>query len=67
MMSQPDEGPPPIWCCGLEPIILIHTIPILGATSVAQLEQQLSGLEVPIPDDLKSAIDDLNRAWPMPY
>ena len=44
-----------------------HTIPILGATSVAQLEHQLPGLEVPITGDLKSAIDDLNRAWPMPY
>jgi aryl-alcohol dehydrogenase-like predicted oxidoreductase len=42
-------------------------IPILGATNVAQLEQQLSGLETPISADLKSAIDDLNRAWPLPY
>lgn len=42
-------------------------IPILGATSLAQLEQQLPGLETPIPADLKSAIDDLNRAWPQPF
>ena len=42
-------------------------IPILGATSAAQLEQQLPGLKVAITDDLKSAIDDLNRAWPQPY
>ncbi|TKW66761.1 MAG: aldo/keto reductase [Paracoccus denitrificans] len=42
-------------------------IPILGATSAAQLEQQLSGLDAQITDDVKSAIDDLNRAWPLPY
>ncbi|WBU60039.1 aldo/keto reductase [Paracoccus albus] len=42
-------------------------IPILGATSAAQLEHQLPGLEATITDDLKSAIDDLNRAWPQPY
>ena len=42
-------------------------IPILGATTVTQLEHALAGLDTPITDDLKTAINDLNRAWPMPY
>ncbi|MFV0293017.1 MAG: aldo/keto reductase [Paracoccus sp. (in: a-proteobacteria)] len=42
-------------------------IPILGATSLEQLDYQLAGLDTVIPNDLKTAIDDLNRAWPMPY
>ncbi|MFD1795106.1 aldo/keto reductase [Paracoccus aurantiacus] len=42
-------------------------IPILGATNVDQLDHQLAGLETPIPGDLRAAIDDLNREWPLPY
>ncbi|WBU63821.1 aldo/keto reductase [Paracoccus aerodenitrificans] len=42
-------------------------VPILGATSLSQLEHQLAGLDTAIPDDLRTAIDDLHRAWPMPY
>ncbi|MDO5643039.1 MAG: aldo/keto reductase [Paracoccus sp. (in: a-proteobacteria)] len=61
---------------GLDPIHMalawqrtrpFHVIPILGATNVTQLKQQLAGLDMAIPDDLRAAIDDLNRAWPMPY
>ncbi|MDO5603807.1 MAG: aldo/keto reductase [Paracoccus sp. (in: a-proteobacteria)] len=44
-----------------------HTVPILGATSLGQLEYQLAGLDVHIPEDLARAIDDLNRSCPMPY
>lgn len=44
-----------------------HIIPILGATSLGQLEHQLAGLDTPIPTALKNAIDDLHREWPLPY
>lgn len=43
-----------------------HVIPILGATSLPQLEHQLAGLDASLPDDLIAAIDDVHRAWPMP-
>ena len=42
-------------------------IPILGATSIDQLKHQLTGLETTLSDELKTAIDDVHRAWPMPY
>ena len=42
-------------------------IPILGATSLAQLDHQLAGLDTPIPEALKTAINDLHHEWPLPY
>lgn len=42
-------------------------VPILGATSLAQLDHQLAGLDTPIPEALKTAINDLHHAWPLPY
>lgn len=44
-----------------------HVIPILGATSLEQLKQQLPGLGMSLTDDLINAIDNLHRTWPMPY
>lgn len=43
------------------------TIPILGATSDAQLAHQLEGIDRELPDDLRKAIDKLHKAHPMPY
>ncbi|RJL10420.1 aldo/keto reductase [Paracoccus siganidrum] len=43
------------------------TVPIIGATSLQQLEHLVAGLGR-VPDrDLCGAIDDLNREHPMPY
>lgn len=42
-------------------------IPILGATSLDQLDHQLQGLDVKIDAQLRSEIDTLNRAWPLPF
>ncbi|MBA4490996.1 aldo/keto reductase [Paracoccus sp. S1E-3] len=42
-------------------------VPILGATRLAQLDRQLAGLDTPIPEALKTAINDLHREWPLPY
>lgn len=42
-------------------------IPILGATRLDQLKHQLAGLDMTLTDDLKTAIDDVHRQWPLPY
>ncbi len=40
---------------------------IFGATTTAQLERILAGADVVLSDEVLSAIDNLNRAHPMPY
>lgn len=40
---------------------------IFGATSVAQLEHILSGLDVTLPDEVMAGIDAIHKAHPMPY
>lgn len=42
-------------------------IPILGATTTAQLEAQLPAIQTSLPGELLSAIDRVHRAHPMPY
>ena len=42
-------------------------IPILGATTLAQLQQQLPALELELDPGLVAAIDAVHRAHPMPY
>ncbi len=43
------------------------TLPIIGATTPDQLAHIIAGSTVSIPDDMKSAIDQLNRAMPMVF
>ena len=43
------------------------TIPIIGATSVAQLDHLLAGLDKTLPEDLTRAIDRLHKDHPLPY
>lgn len=43
------------------------TLPIIGATTSAQLAHILAGREVVLDDEVKAAIDQLNRAMPMVY
>lgn len=45
----------------------VPTVPILGATTVAQLETQLPALALTLPDDLLAEIDRMHRLHPMPY
>ncbi len=61
---------------GIDPIHLaiqwtltrpVPTLPIIGATSAEQLAHLLAGKEVNIPEDAKSAIEQMNRAMPMVY
>ena len=40
---------------------------ILGATTLAQLKHGLQAQDVVLPDELVAAIDEANRAHPMPY
>jgi aryl-alcohol dehydrogenase-like predicted oxidoreductase len=40
---------------------------ILGATTLAQLEHGLAAQDMALPDDVVTAIDDLNRRHPLPY
>jgi aryl-alcohol dehydrogenase-like predicted oxidoreductase len=42
-------------------------VPILGATTAAQLERSLKGLPVAIPPDLAVAIDAAHRRHPLPF
>mgnify|MGYP001208040077 CR=1 FL=1 len=42
-------------------------IPILGATTLAQLQQQLPALELELDPGLVAAIDAVHRAHPLPY
>ena len=44
-----------------------HCVPIVGATSAAQLEHILGGSEVVLDEDVLDGIDELHRAHPMPY
>ncbi|TNC49369.1 aldo/keto reductase [Rubellimicrobium rubrum] len=43
------------------------SIPIFGATTVAQLERILAGVAVEMGPDLAKRIDEVNRAQPLPY
>jgi len=43
------------------------TVPIIGATTSDQLAHILSGSALVIPDEMKAAIDQLNRAMPMVF
>ena len=43
------------------------SIPIFGATTVAQLRHILAGIDVKLSRDVIAAIDDVHRAHPMPY
>jgi aryl-alcohol dehydrogenase-like predicted oxidoreductase len=42
-------------------------VPILGATTLAQLQHLLAGLDRPMNRDLAKAIDRLHKAHPLPY
>ena len=42
-------------------------IPIIGATSVTQLDHLLAGMDQALPEDLVRAIDRLHRDHPQPY
>lgn len=44
-----------------------RTIPIFGATTMAQLEVVLDGVDVRLSPELLQELDALNRAHPMPY
>ena len=44
-----------------------HCVPIVGATSAAQLERILGGADVVLGEDVLDGIDELHRAHPMPY
>lgn len=61
---------------GIDPVVMalawhrtrpFVSIPILGATTLAQLEGQLVALDTVLSDELIAGIDALHRAWPMPY
>jgi aryl-alcohol dehydrogenase-like predicted oxidoreductase len=61
---------------GLDPVVMAlawHTtrpftsVPILGATTLAQLERQMPALHLTLPADLVAAIDRLHAAHPMPF
>ena len=43
------------------------SIPIFGATSVAQLERILAGADVVLSPELTAAINQIHKAHPMPY
>ncbi|TVP70909.1 MAG: aldo/keto reductase [Rhodobacteraceae bacterium] len=43
------------------------TLPIIGATSSDQLAHLLAGQDVVIPDEAKSAIEQMNRAMPLVF
>ena len=43
------------------------SVPIFGATTVAQLGRILAGIEVEVGPDLAKRIDEVNRAQPLPY
>ena len=42
-------------------------IPIIGATTPAQLDHLIAGLGVTLDDDALAAIDRFHRAHPLPY
>lgn len=44
-----------------------HTIPIFGATRLAQLDHIIAGADVVLPDELVQELDEINRLHPMPY
>ena len=61
---------------GLDPVVMalawhatrpFTSVPILGATTLAQLERQMPALHLTLPADLVTAIDRLHAAHPMPY
>ena len=45
----------------------VPTLPIIGATTSEQLAHMIAGSDVVISDEVKSAIDQLNRAMPMVF
>lgn len=45
----------------------VQTVPIIGATTTAQLESQLPALALSLPDDLLEEIDHMHRLHPLPY
>lgn len=51
------------WCCQRP----FTCIPILGATSTAQLEQALGCIGMTLSDEVMTAINAAHRAHPMPY
>lgn len=61
---------------GLEPVHMalawcrqrpFPCVPIFGATTQAQLDLILGGVDLVLSDDVMAELDDLNRANPMPY
>ncbi|WP_323033942.1 aldo/keto reductase [Paracoccus sp. (in: a-proteobacteria)] len=44
-----------------------HTVPIIGATDLAQLDHLLAGLELHLTDEALKRIDKLHRSHPLPY
>ncbi|MGY6547890.1 MAG: aldo/keto reductase [Roseinatronobacter sp.] len=45
----------------------VPVLPIIGATSAAQLEHMLAGQDVTLPPDALEAIEQLNRAMPLVF
>ena len=61
---------------GLDPVTMalawvrmrpVPTVPILGATTVEQLQRALGALELRLSDDVLRAIAEAHKAHPMPY
>ncbi|WP_313350947.1 aldo/keto reductase, partial [Paracoccus sp. (in: a-proteobacteria)] len=44
-----------------------HTVPIIGATDLAQLDHLLAGLELRLTDEALKRIDKVHRSHPLPY
>ncbi|SNR40054.1 aldo/keto reductase [Paracoccus sediminis] len=42
-------------------------VPIIGATTLDQLNHLMAGLGKPVPGDLRKAIDRLHKQYPLPY
>jgi aryl-alcohol dehydrogenase-like predicted oxidoreductase len=61
---------------GLDPVHMAYqwtrtrpfaVVPIVGARTAAQAEHLFNGADVNLSDDVLSAIDDMHRAFPMPF
>lgn len=61
---------------GLDPVTMsiawiltrpFPVVPILGATSVAQLDKSIDAADLTLSPELLKQIDDLHRAHPLPY
>lgn len=50
-----------------QPTRPFKVVPIIGATSLAQLEHLIAGLGKPLTDALLAGVADLHRQYPLPY